>query len=69
MKKIALLLLLSIHFLSCEEEDRFCQETKDGSGACYDVYRPVCGCNGKTYGNDCVAESFGITEYTSGECE
>lgn len=32
-------------------------------------YNPVCGCNGKTYGNACSAECHGITKYTPGECK
>ncbi|WP_367393055.1 Kazal-type serine protease inhibitor domain-containing protein [Lewinella sp. LCG006] len=30
---------------------------------------PVCGCNGVTYANACLAEASGITVYTQGSCE
>lgn len=29
---------------------------------------PVCGCNGITYTNECIAEASGVTFYTSGPC-
>jgi hypothetical protein len=39
------------------------------SVACFEVYDPVCGCDGITYSNSCYATSFeGVTSYVAGEC-
>lgn len=46
-----------------------CIEKPNDGRACILVYKPVCGCNNKTYGNACEAESKGITKYTEGECK
>ena len=38
---------------------------------CSSTYEPICGCNGKTYRNQCFATSDGVIpgQYTFGPCE
>ena len=69
-----LLLILSCSKTSCEStptvQNGICINTNliGNADECIEIYDPVCGCDGITYDNYCVAHSSGINSYVTGEC-
>ena len=44
-------------------------QTKINQAAnCPYIWKPVCGCDRKTYANECEASRAGVTKWTSGAC-
>ncbi len=78
INKVGLLFVFSILFIACspktisntnEEMPCIDQTRINNSANCPYIWKPVCGCDRKTYANECEAVKSGLTKWSLGACE
>ena len=64
-----ILFVVLISLIGCKDEDCFDAQLKENhSGVCTEDCPGICGCDGNTYCNECIANSQGIALVSEKAC-
>jgi hypothetical protein len=64
----ALMVLLALSACAGKPKSNCVAKEPSPDCICTMDYTPVCGCDGKTYSNACMANCHGISSFVPGEC-
>ncbi|MFN2438290.1 MAG: Kazal-type serine protease inhibitor family protein [Chitinophagaceae bacterium] len=70
--KFIYIILIAFMLVNCKtpsnKDINDCKGQAVADCMCTMQYDPVCGCDNKTYSNDCVARCAGVKSWKKGEC-